>query len=130
MFRRGFVDHALMGAIFLGGAWLAFFLPRILSAMRLGGWKAVLAGSFGLIGGLVNPLIMVRCGGDELFGLLGVVTALIGAWGSVRVAVLVDCPLEFLDSIRLGSAAIAPGALYLAIRMVATYLDQRESRQM
>lgn len=128
MFRRGFVDHALTGAILLSGAWLAFFLPGILAVLRLGGWKAVLAGSAGLIGGMVNPLIMVRYGGDELFGFLGILVALLAAWGSVKVAVLCHVAPGQLGSIRLGAAALGPIAFYLGVRFVAHVLDGRWSK--
>lgn len=127
-YQRGFANHAWMGAALLGGLWLAIFLPGMLGAVRQGGWTAVLAVAAGLVGVLGAPILMTRFGGDELFGFLGILAALLAAWGSVKIAVLCHAAPGYLGSIRLGAAAVGPSALYFGIRLVAHVIDGRGSK--
>jgi hypothetical protein len=95
MRQRGFGSHAAMGAVLLGGVWLAVYLPGLNPALRAGGWTARLALAAGLVGVLGGPLLLVATEGDELLGALGIPAAL-RLWGAALGPVLLYGGLSVL----------------------------------
>jgi len=125
MRQRGFGSHAAMGAVLLGGVWLAVYLPVLGPVLRAGGWTARLAVAAGLVGALGGPLLLVLIDGDELLGALGIPAALLAGWGAARLGVHLGLAAPALATLRLGGAALGPVLLYGGLALLFRALRKR-----
>ncbi len=128
MRRSGFVNHALVGAIFLGGLWLALHLPTLASAAKAGLWPTWALVAIFALGVLGGPVLMLLFGGDEIFGCLGVVVALLMGLGFAYLAIRVWAVPDLRDTLRLCGAALGPILLYSGIRLAMWLAERREDR--
>lgn len=117
MRRRGFVNHAVAGALFLGGLWFAFHLPTLTAAIRAGAWPTWVLVAIFALGVFGGPVLMLLFGGDEIFGCLGVVVALVLGWVLAYFALHIWALPTWRDPLRLCGAALGPVLLYGGIRM-------------
>lgn len=117
--NRGFISHALMGAAFLGSVWLAIYLPKLLPLLRMGGWPAGLALVAGFLGVLGGPVLLVYLDGDEGFGILGIVAALLGGWACARGLRAFGVAPTTLDLARMWGAALGPLLLFGGFHLLA-----------
>ncbi len=127
MDRRGFVNHALMGALFLGGLWFALHMPLLARASAEGAWPKWLLVAIFAVGVLGGPSLMLLFGGDEIFGCLGVVAALLLGLGGGYLAVHAFGAPGAREAIRLCGAALGPILLYSGIRG-SMWLAERKDR--
>lgn len=128
MRSAGFVNHALMGALFLAGMWSALHLPTLTAATRAGiwpNWLLVVIFALGVVGG---PILMLLFGGDEIFGCLGVIVALVVGVILANLAVRVWNVPDLRDTLRLCGAALGPILLYSGTRLVMWIVERREDR--
>lgn len=128
MHRRGFVNHALMGAIFLGGLWFALHMPTLALAAKAGLWPTWVLVAIFAIGVLGGPVLMILFGGDEIFGCLGVVVALLMGLCFAYLAIRVWSVPELRDTLRLCGAALGPILLYAGIRLASWLAERRADR--
>jgi len=126
MKNKGFANHAVMGAIFLGLVWLAIYFPNLVPAIRLGGWTACLAIAAGLMGILAGPLLLVFVEGDEIFGALGIVAALLASWISTRLAIFLEVSSPTLEIARLWGGALGPILLYGSFHLLAKAVQEKK----
>ena len=125
MRERGFGSHGAMGAALLAMVWLAVYLPRIMPMLRMGGWPAGLAIAAGLVGLIGGPLVLIIVDGDEGFGVLGIVAALLAGWGSARLAMVLGASSFRVDLIRLCGASLGPLMLYGGFHLMAKAAQRR-----
>ena len=123
---RGFVSHSLMGAAVLCGAWVAIYLPHIIPGVRAGGVSEVIAIAAGVIGAIGAPALLIIIEGDEIFGVLGIVTALVAGWVSARIAMALEASPSAIESARLCGAALGPILVYAGFSVAAWVVDRRE----
>jgi hypothetical protein len=128
MRRNGFVNHALTGALFLGGLWFAFHMPTLTSAAKADVWPIWALVAVFAIGVLGGPVLMLLFGGDEIFGCLGVVVALLLGLGFAYLAVRVWAAPDLRDTFRLCGAALGPILLYAGIRLALWLAERRPDR--
>lgn len=126
MREKGFVNHTLMGALFLGAMWLALYLPSVGSAIRQGGWPVWLTLTVFLVGWLAGPALMIAFGGDEIMGCLGILAALLAGWIGARLAASMGVSGGAVEAIRLCGAALGPIVLYGGFHL-AHWLSERRA---
>jgi hypothetical protein len=124
--RQGFVSHSLMGAAVLCGAWVAIYLPHIIPGVRVGGISEVIAIAAGVIGALGAPALLIIIEGDEIFGILGIVAALLAGWISARIGIALEASASATESARLCGAALGPIVLYTGFSVPTWVADRRE----
>jgi hypothetical protein len=125
MDRKGFTNHSLMGSLFLSGMWFALYLPRLIPFLRMGGPGAALAWIALFTGCVLGPVVLFIAGGDEIFGILGIVSALAASWGLGRLATFVGFQPRTVEAVRIGSAALVPVILFAGFMLVKTILEKR-----
>jgi hypothetical protein len=101
-----------MGAVFLGGTWLAIYLPNLGPAFRPGGWPHGLLIALYVMGVSLGPGLLIAIQGDEILGGLGLVAALLMGWSSAHLAILAGAAPGLVESLRLCGAALGPAILY------------------
>ena len=125
MGERGFGNHRAMGAAFLGMGWLAIYLPRVAPLLHRGGLPAGLAVTAALVGILGGPLLLILVEGDEGFGLLGLLAALLLGWLGARAALSLGAPPLQVDLARLAGAALGPLLLFGGFEVLARAVQKR-----
>lgn len=126
MSKRGFTSHALMGAAFLGSVWLAIYLPKFLLVFRMGGWPAGLGVVAALLGVLGGPLLLILLEGDEGFGILGIVAALLFGWASAKGMRALGLAPTTVEVIRLWGAALGPLLLFGGFHLLARAAQKKD----
>jgi hypothetical protein len=126
---RGFVNHAVTGALLLGGLWFALNMPLLARASAEGAWPRWLLVVIFAVGVLGGPCLMLVFGGDEIFGCLGVVVALLLGLGGAYLAVHVFAAPGAREAIRLSGAALGPILLYSGIRVSMWLAERKEDGQ-
>ena len=81
--------------------------------------------ALGVVGG---PILMLLFGGDEIFGCLGVIVALVVGVILANLAVRVWNVPDLRDTLRLCGAALGPILLYSGTRLVMWIVERREDR--
>jgi hypothetical protein len=118
MGEKGFVNHTIMGALFLGGMWFVLYLPNLALAARPGGWCAGLAIAAYALGSLGGPIVLVLVESDEFGSLLGLGSALLLGAVAAGAAVRLGWPPELQELGRLCAAALGPLLLFSGLSLV------------